>query len=153
MDLEDRIEMLLNMMTKEPVEGDDNYSEDSEFLDSSDQSETESETDKEDDTYSDTKSTKTDDNYYSRSFYLNKFFEDIDETKKYVTLNIENDTNDDILFDNKIYRVIPMKLDEIPKSTPKPTPKLTPKLTKPSNKYHKQCIARVPRQIKNKLGK
>ncbi|XP_076644705.1 uncharacterized protein LOC143354469 isoform X2 [Halictus rubicundus] len=139
MDLEDRVEALLKMMTNNSGE-DDNMSEDSEFLDSSDQSETETETDKEDDTYPDLKATKTDDNY-NRSFHLNKFFEDMDDTKKYVTSNTVNDTDNDILFDNKIYRVIPMKLDEIPE------------LKNPSNKNNKQSIGRAQVQTKYKYSK
>ncbi|XP_033329272.1 uncharacterized protein LOC117221984 [Megalopta genalis] len=102
-DLQARIELLLQLMTNRHAE-DEQTSEDSDFEESS-----ASETEEEDEPdYADIELRN---NSNETSLRLSKFFQEIDETKKYSPSSTVNEVRANTRFEKKMYRVIPMKLD------------------------------------------
>ncbi|XP_076226543.1 uncharacterized protein LOC116429511 [Nomia melanderi] len=92
-------------MTSQCAEDD----EDSSSIDSTDQSEPEIEEDEPN--YRDIRMNKNEDNF-NVSLRLSKFFEDVEKSRKYSLPATGNDIRDGIRFEEKMYRVIPIKLDE-----------------------------------------
>nr|XP_012141163.1 PREDICTED: uncharacterized protein LOC105662542 [Megachile rotundata]XP_012141164.1 PREDICTED: uncharacterized protein LOC105662542 [Megachile rotundata]XP_012141165.1 PREDICTED: uncharacterized protein LOC105662542 [Megachile rotundata] len=106
-----RIKHLLEIMTNNCSEESANSEDEDSFI-SSDESCSENE---DDDDHSDLSETEDspDEEQHSPTFRLNKFFEDhINNTEKHVPLTLNNNEPNDIKFENKMYRVIPIKLDE-----------------------------------------
>ncbi|XP_034181171.1 uncharacterized protein LOC117604801 [Osmia lignaria lignaria] len=110
-DLTNRIKSLLEIMTNNCSE--DKNSEDEEYSISSD--EMSSENDDNDDIQSDLSETGdfSNEDYHSTVFRLNKFFRDhVENTEKHLPSTLNNNEPNNIQFEEKMYRVIPLKLDE-----------------------------------------
>ncbi|CAL7938813.1 unnamed protein product [Xylocopa violacea] len=107
-----RVKLLLELMTKNSAEESISTEED-DYLISTDESDIETD-DNED--YSD--SGEDEQNFengqnYDTVFRLNKFFHDhVDNTRKHLSSSTRNSVWNDFKFEEKMYRVIPLRLNE-----------------------------------------
>lgn len=110
-DLTRRIKHLLEIMTNKCSEDSAN-SEDEDYFISSDETCSENDDDDDHSDQSEIEDSSNEDQY-STTFRLNKFFQDhVENTEKHVPFTSNSNADNDIQFENKMYRVIPIKLDE-----------------------------------------
>ncbi|XP_076624640.1 uncharacterized protein LOC143343546 [Colletes latitarsis] len=109
MDLKDRIELLLKIMTNGCAEDSKNVTS-SDYVITSDESDSDSESD--DPVSSDSNENENED-YADIKVRLNKFFEDhVEKTERHLPSNVASNAGNDFQFEEKMYRVIPIWIDK-----------------------------------------
>ncbi|XP_043512086.1 uncharacterized protein LOC122529739 [Frieseomelitta varia] len=110
-DFTNYVKLLLELMTRNSLEESANYETEDDYIISSDESDVEDNGE----TYSDTDEGEQNfgnGRHCDTIFRLNKFYDDhVGNTRKHLKPDARNDVWSDFEFEEKMYRVIPLKLD------------------------------------------
>ncbi|CAK9823725.1 hypothetical protein ANTRET_LOCUS2011 [Anthophora retusa] len=110
-DFTSRVKLLLKLMTSNSTKESTNAKDD--YFISSDESDISTD-DNEEDQSDENEQNFGKENNHNRAIHLSKFFEEhVENTKKHLSSNMRKDTIwNDFVFEEKMYRVIPIKLSE-----------------------------------------
>ncbi|CAK9811284.1 hypothetical protein ANTPLA_LOCUS6965 [Anthophora plagiata] len=111
-DFTSRVKLLLKLMTSNSTKESTNSKDDDYFI-SSDESDISTD-DNDEDQSDETEQNFGEENNHNRAIHLSKFFEEhVENTKKHSSSNVRKDAIwNDFVFEEKMYRVIPIKLSE-----------------------------------------
>ncbi|XP_017798843.1 PREDICTED: uncharacterized protein LOC108579746 [Habropoda laboriosa] len=111
-DFTSRVKLLLKLMTSSSTK-ESTSTEDDDYFISSDESDISTD-DNDEDQSDEIEQNLEKENNYNKTVHLNKFFEEhVENTRKHLSSSVHNDSVwNDFVFEDKMYRVIPLKLSE-----------------------------------------